>query len=124
MPYQMGATEGTLANVTAQIELNPRATYAPGVDRRPTLSGTLSYRGYARATWTWEALSLIDWGTLKDTLAGGGHSDECYIQTRNDEDTYTNYRAIARLPNPAELERWGGHYLNVTVEFILLEELT
>lgn len=124
MPYQMGATEGALASVTSQISHDPRATYAPGSDRQPTLSGTLTYRGYARATWVWDAVSLDDWGTLKDTLAAGGHSDECYIQTRNDEDTYANYRAIARLPNPAELERWGGHYLNVTVEFILLEELT
>lgn len=47
-------------------------------------------------------------------------SASCYVQTRNDLDYYATYSAICRFPEPESLERAGGKYLNVVLEFVLL----
>jgi hypothetical protein len=121
MSYQMGATQGALQDVETVFGFGPRSTYAPGREEVVTVSGLGVYIGYPRVTWTFAALSVAQWQTLKTTLGGGGLSAVCYIQTRNDLDVWGTYQAISRLPNPETLERWGGHYRDVVVEFSLLE---
>lgn len=47
------------------------------------------------------------------------YSGTCFVVTRNDVDAFLRYAAVARFKSPAELERSGGKYLDVEIEFIL-----
>ncbi|MGC9397113.1 MAG: hypothetical protein ACP5J4_19895 [Anaerolineae bacterium] len=101
---------------------DPRSTYNPGAEGVLTLAGTLAYVGYPRATWRFAALTVEQWADLLTLV--GGYSGEIYIETRDDVDGWYQWRAIARLPEPRTLDRWGGVYRDVEVEFILLEDVT
>ena len=122
--YQMGTASTNLADVKTTLGVDPQGTYAPGGEREAALDGTLKYRGFPRATWTFAALTLARWTTLKNTLASGGLSGTCYIRTRNDVDTWTVWQAISRLPYTEGLKRWGGRYLDVKIEFLLVTVVT
>jgi len=124
MPYQIGTSQPTLEPVTGVVGFDPRATYAPGTDRPRTGSGTRLYRGYPIATWTFKAISIAVWDDLKTTYLGGEHSGETYIETRDDEGNYTQWRAVMTLPDSADLNRWGEVYRDVTIEFLLIEDVT
>ena len=100
----------------------PRATYNPGAERRLTLAGTTVDVGYPRATWTFAALTVTQWGALLTLV--GAYSGEVYIETRDDVDVWKQWRALARLPEPRALDRWGGVYKNVEIELLLLEDVT
>lgn len=52
----------------------------------------------------------------KRTVYSGG----CYVTTRNDLDCYQTWSAIAVMPEPDKLERAGGKYLNVGIDFTLI----
>ncbi|NBD34405.1 MAG: hypothetical protein GVY30_00215 [Chloroflexi bacterium] len=107
---------------TARFEFDPRSSYTPGAERVTTLAGTTEDVGYQRSIWTFSALSIAQWSALKSLV--GGESGEVYIETRNDVDTWAEYRALARLPNPGDLTRAGGYYESVTVTLLLLEDVT
>lgn len=101
---------------------DPQATYNPGSERLMTLAGTTVDVGYPRVTWTFQALTVAQWEDLLDLV--GGYSGTCYIETRNDIDEWAEWQALARLPEPGNLARWGGYYQNVTLEFLLLVDVT
>ena len=119
--YQLGTTSSNMTDAVTTLGADPQGTYAPGGEREAALDGTLKYRGFPRATWTFAFLTLARWLTLKNTLASGSLSGACYIRTRDDEDTWQTYQAISRLPDTADLKRWGGRYLDVEIEFLLVE---
>ncbi|MBN1261093.1 MAG: hypothetical protein JXB35_10470 [Anaerolineae bacterium] len=102
--------------------VDPRSTYSPGAESKHTLDGTLAYVGYPRSTWQFASLTIAQWSALK-TLASG-YSGTVYVETRDDDDTWNSWLAILRLPDPASLNRWGGKYLDVSLELILIEEQT
>jgi hypothetical protein len=120
MPYRIGDTSPLTDadNARALFGYDPRATYNPGAERLTTLAGTTVDVGYPRAVWTFAALTIEQWDDLLTLV--GGYSGEVYVETRDDVDEFEEYRAIARLPEPRDLERWGGHYRNVNVELVLL----
>ncbi len=101
---------------------DPRVTYNPGAEVVRDHGGGLQFVGYPRATWTFAVLSIEHWEDLLDLV--GGYSGEVYVETRNDVDNWLTYRAIARLPEPRTLNRWGGYYRDVTIELILIEVQT
>ena len=125
MPYRIGATASLNDdnNVEAIFGFgrDPRATYNPGAEAVLTLAGTMVFTGYPRATWRFAALTVEQWEDILDLV--GGYSGEVYIETRNDIDKWAQWRALARLPEPRTLDRWGGVYRGVEVEFLLLEDL-
>ena len=116
--YQIGDSAITLTPVAALLGTDPRGTYAPGGARDATLAGTQVYVGYPRATWTFAFLTLAQWEELYDLC---GYSGQVYIETRDDQDTWDIYRAIANLPDVGSLDRWGGGYRNVALDLILVE---
>lgn len=99
--------------------VDPRATYNPGAERLVTLEGLTVDVGYPRATWTYVALSVTHWSDLLTLV--GGYSGEVYVETRDDVDAWAVYRALARLPEPGTLRRWGKKYLPVIIDLVLLE---
>jgi hypothetical protein len=113
-------TDDDLATVLFGVD--PRTTYNPGAERVTTLSGTTADVGYARSVWTFAALTIEQWEALLDIV--GGYSGEVYVEVRDDIDDWYEYRAIARLPEPRTLDRWGGYYQNVSIEFVLIEDVT
>jgi len=126
MPYRIGATAPLDDNNNVETVFgfgrDPRATYNPGAESVLTLAGTLAYVGYPRATWRFAALTIAQWADLLTLI--GDYSGEVYIETRNDIDEWAQWRALARLPEPRTLDRWGAHYREVEVEFLLLEDVT
>jgi hypothetical protein len=118
--YQIGTSIATLANVDTVCGILPRSRYSPGKEIE-THAGTRVYRGYPRSVWTFDALTVAVWDTLKNTYLGGDLSGETYVTTRDDEDDWDSYRVIARLPTPDSLQRWGGRYLDIEIELILVE---
>jgi len=104
---------------TAWLGHAPRSTYNPGAERLTTLAGTTVDVGYPRAVWAFAALSIAQWSALRDLV--GGYSGEVYVETRNDVDEWQQWRALARLPEPRTLERWGGYYRDVEIGLVLLE---
>lgn len=101
---------------------DPRSIYNPGAEAIVTLAGTLDFVGYPRATWLFSALTIAQWSALLTLV--GAYSGEVYIETRDDVDGWYQWRALCRLPEPRTLDRWGGVYKNVEVEFLLLEDVT
>jgi hypothetical protein len=121
MPYRIGASTPLSDDDNAAVLFgyDPRSTYNPGAERLVTLAGTTVDVGYPRAVWTFAALTVEQWEDLLELV--GGYSGEVYVETRNDIDEFDEYRTIARLPEPRDLERWGGYYQNITVELLLVE---
>lgn len=120
MPYRLGDTTplNDADNAVALFGYDPASTYNPG-ERLVTLAGTTVDTGYPRSVWTFAALTVEQWEDLIDLV--GGYSGQVYVETRNDIDEFDEYRAIARLPEPRSLMRWGGYYRDVSIEFVLLE---
>lgn len=123
MPYRVGAIYplGNPDNCTALFGHNPRSAYNPGAERVITLAGTTVDVGYPRSVWTFAALTVEQWEDLLDIV--DGYSGMVYVETRNDVDEWTTYHAIARLPEPRNLDRWGGIYRDIEIEFVLLEDM-
>lgn len=119
--YQIGTSLLTLVEAETVFGTQPASTYQPG-DRLETFSGSLAYLGYPRSIWRFAAISVTDWASLRSTYLGSEYSGEVYVRTRDDTDTWAEYRAILRLPDPATLQRWTEHYIDVDVELILVEE--
>lgn len=107
---------------TVLFDFDPRTAYNPGAERLTTLAGTTVDVGYPRAVWTFAALSIEQWESMMGIV--GGYSGEVYVETRDDVDGWYQYRALARLPEPRNLDRWGGYYRGVEIELILIEDVT
>ena len=118
--YQCGATVLGLVDADEVFGAFPRSIYSPGA-RVQTGAGTIRHRGYPLSTWVFDVVAVDDWDTAKTALASGAFSGECYVVTRDDEDTFSTYRAQVRFPDPGERVASGEHYLNVRVEFLLVE---
>ena len=106
----------------ARFGYAPHSTYNPGAERLLTLAGTTVDVGYPRAVWTFSALSVAQWAALLGIV--GAYSGEVYVETRDDVDAWSQWRALARLPEPRDLDRWGGYYRHVEIELLLLEDVT
>lgn len=104
--------------------LDPGTEYRPGRSGVILGDGTLLWRGYPLSVWRWGWMTITEWTALKTYLAGGEYSAECYVEVRDDEDSYTRYQAIVRFPNPADLRRGDGRYMDVSLEFVLVEAVT
>jgi len=114
---------------TAQSVFGVAPSSSPkyGAELAPTGDGGQLWRGYPRAIWTFKAIPVATYTTAITSTLGitaGYASGQVYLYTRNEYDTWAYYRAILRLPDPTTLNRWGGHYLEVALEFILLETVT
>ncbi len=121
MPYRIGDSIplSDADNCVALFGYDPRSTYNPGAERLITLAGLTVDVGYPRSVWTFAALTVEQWDDLLDIV--GSYSGRVYIETRTDIDIFVVYRAIARLPEPRNLKRWGGVYQDVEIELILVE---
>lgn len=121
MGYKIGSSTPLSGSDTTETRfgVDPKATYSPGGERVLKLNGVREFEGYARATWTFAALTIAQFEALRSLLSG--YSGTCYVETRNANDVYDEYSAIATLPDPSSLDRWGGYYLDVTIEIVLLE---
>lgn len=124
MPYRISdASPLTDAdNCKTLFGYDPRSTYNPGAEVVVTIAGTLAYVGYPRVTWTFPALSIELWEDLLELV--GDYSGQVYIETRDDIDDWYDWRALARLPEPRTLDRYGGVYKNVEIELLLIEDVT
>lgn len=101
-------------------ELDPSSTYKPGGARVITGKGTALWRGYPVSVWSWGWMTITEWTAFKTYVLGGEYSAECYVETRDDDDSYSRYLAVIRLPDTSGIERWGERYLNVQLEFSLV----
>ncbi len=97
----------------------PSSSYSPG-ERITDLSGLQPFVGYPRSKWKFQSIHRDKLAAFF-TLIGNVYSAQCYVRTRDTFDTWADYRAIVIIPDPAGLERWGEHYKDVVLEFILLE---
>jgi hypothetical protein len=124
MPYRIGesAPLDDDDNCKTLFGYDPRSIYNPGAERLLTLAGTTVDVGYPRSVWTFAVLGIELWEDLLDMI--GGYSGEIYVETRDDVDTWYQYRALARLPEPRTLDRWGNCYRNVEILLVLLEDVT
>jgi len=107
---------------TSRFIYDPRSAYNPGASLVTTLTGTTEYTGYPRSLWKFAALTIEQWTALRTLI--GGYSGEIYIETHDDDDTWREWRAIARMPEPKKLDRWSGVYKNVEIEMVLVEDVT
>lgn len=107
---------------TVLFGYDPRSTYNPGAERLTTLAGTTVDVGYPRAVWTFAALTVAQWEDLLELV--GAYSGTVYIETRDDVDDWYQWLALARLPEPRTLNRWGGVYKDVEIEFLLITDVT
>ena len=123
MGYKIGASTPLGSGDTTQTRcgVDPRATYSPGGERVQQLNGVQAFVGYPRATWTFKALTVAQFETLRSLLSG--YSGACYVETRNAADAFTEYSAIVTLPDPGSLNRWGEKYRDVMLEIVLLEAM-
>lgn len=121
--YRISDTHPFTTNlVTTLLGVDPKATYNPGGQRLTTLAGTTVDVGYPRVTWTFASITVAQWSSLLALV--GTYSGEVYIETRDDEDSWAEWRAVVRLPESGTLQRWGGRYQNVVLEFLLVEDVT
>ena len=87
--------------------------------------GGLVEVGYPRSVWIFSGILIATYKTaIQTTLSMTGFSREVYILTRDEFDVWATYRAIIKLPAPETLERGTLHYINVSIEFVLLEVIT
>ena len=125
--YELGLTALTMTDADTLFGTYPRSSYAPGAELVNDHGGGLVAVGYPRSIWTWTAIPVTTYTSVIQTtlsFATGTYSGEVYLQTRDEFDAWTTYRAYLRLPNPQGLDRWGDKYRNVSWEFVLLEEIT
>lgn len=105
----------------------PSSSYKYGAELTPTGDGGQLWRGYPRTVWRFKAIPVTTYATAIVTTLGitaGNASGIVYVYTRNEYDTWSYYQALLRVPDPTTLNRWGGHYLDVALEFILLAPAT
>jgi len=122
MPYQIGPTSSPLTDLKTQLGYYPASRYVQALEEDH--GGGQRVVGYPRSIWTFSSLSVDQYKALVQTLLGfstGEYSGEVYIETRDEWDTWSTYRTTMRLPAPGDLERWGEHYQDVVVDFVLLE---
>jgi hypothetical protein len=98
----------------------PRSTYQPG---QPVvaLSGKKYYVGYPIAVWALPVITLDTWRRIKSRLSQLAYSGECWIQTHDDDQNWFIARCVLRLPEPTDLERAAAKYINVKLEFVIVE---
>lgn len=126
MAYELGLTSSMTAASTL-FGFDPASVYYPGGERIMTHAGSVVYTGFARSMWKFGWIDVTAYNTLINTtlaFTAGTYSKAVYVKTRNEYDTEATYTAIMRLPDPAELERWGEKYLNVEIEFVLTAVVT
>lgn len=122
MPYQIGPTSGSMEDLKERVGFYPSSVYVQALE--DDHGGGLRVVGYPRSVWTFDALSLVDYQALVQTLLGfsaGEYSGEAYIETRDEWDTWTTYRTVMRLPAPADLDRWSDHVRELVLDFVLVE---
>ena len=100
---------------------DPASVYRPGSQSVIVGDGTLLWRGYPVVTWRYGWMTVAQWTALKTYITNGAYSAECYVETRDDEDSYSRYQAVARFPDPSTLQRWGSRYMDVVIEFALVD---
>lgn len=114
---------------TAQSVFGVAPSSSPkyGAELTPTGDGGQLWRGYPRTLWRFKAIPVATYTTAITSTLGitaGAAYGEVYVYTRNEYDTWAYYRAMLWLPDPTTLNRWGAHYLDVALEFVLLETVT
>ncbi len=121
--YQIGQTSGTLASAETVFGHDPKSTYAPGGAMVRTASGSIDIVGYARSVWQFAAMDVSTFDSAKTALFSddGTYSGEGYVETRDDNDDNVASDCVINFPDPRNLRRWGGKYLDVTIEIILLD---
>lgn len=123
MSYKIGLSAGALVDASTVFGTDPASTYTPGGERVTTHAGGVVYVGYPRSVWKFTLIPTATYETaIQTTLAFpvGSYSKVVYIQTRDEFDDEAIYQALLRLPEPAELKRWGEKYTDVELEFVLL----
>jgi len=114
-----------LRQATTLFGYLPRSVpYAGG--RRRTLAGTDRLRGFAGTAWILAALSVAQWTAARDFALGADTLfGECYVETRDADDTWAVWRAILNWPSAADYPREAttGYYLGVELPFILVSEV-
>lgn len=120
MNYKIGKSFSALTDAKTYFGAYPRSSFLPGGSRVTTFSGANKHTGYQRSTWTLFPVTLARWRKFRFDIESG-YSGECWIETRDDQDTWFYARAIARLPEIDQLERFGLKYISVPIEFVILE---
>ena len=121
--YLIGIDVDALSLASAVFGVAPASRYKAGAEFSLTSDAGQVWRGYPRAVWTFKAIPVATYTAAICTtlnITAGAASGAVVIYTRDEYDTWTYWNAILRLPDPATLDRWGAHYLNVSLEFILL----
>ncbi len=107
------------ANALTTPGYYPKSNYSLG-DPVRTGSGALLYRGYARSAWEYARMSITELKNLRTYLLSGAQSGQCYVLTRDMDDTWDTYRAIVDFPDPQGLSRWAEGYNQVALLFHLV----
>lgn len=110
----------------ANISFNPDAGYIPQSDAAKTLSGLTIARGYAAATWHFNALTNAQRQILKSFCPG--LSAEVYIETLTNELTVCDVdewiQALAVVHwKPGDEEQQAGKTLGLELLFTHLVEI-
>jgi len=123
MAYLIGTDVDALYTAEAVFGVEPASKPKAGAELAEVSDGGQVWRGYPCTTWLFKAIPVATYKTAITTtlnIAAGAAYGDVVIYTRDEYDTFAYWEAIIRLPDPATLERWGAQYLNVALEFVLL----
>lgn len=124
MPYQIGATSGTLTDLDALTTPVPNPI-AKEHFQEYSLYKTLGNgkrKGYGtpKTKWEFALLSQEEYDELAAFFPTG--SDTVYITTRLPDDSYVSYEVTGNFPIQKPVFG-GGYFNNIVIEFEFMEEL-
>jgi hypothetical protein len=118
--FKIGLTQADLTDIevlTVQL-LPPYQTFDEAAAQLDLASGGVRDMGFPVITWHWAWLDDDQWGQLRTFCTG--RSAAVFIQSPDDKDTDTIYKAMMIWPAGGAIE--SGKHLDVTIEFRHCEE--
>ena len=126
--FMLGASYGGLVNTEATTAFNnppSEWTYKIGVERYTAGHAKEYYDGYPQVTWFFPVLKPAAWQYLEALFSGTNVSEDMYIRTKTDDDTYEYFTCIMHKPEMGDSVRRGvGAFFDVLIRFTQLEVYT
>jgi hypothetical protein len=82
--------------------------------------GTTRGQGFPQASWLFTVIPLAERNELRTFCTGA--SENVYIRTKKDDDTFANFQAVMTWPKD-DTDRWYGDRKNLLIQFVHLIEI-